>query len=108
MAALRSSMPTSPWSSKASPGRQRPQPDNATAAASLMMIARCYPRAVYMRLVLLLGIVFLVAAAAQQQEDQSIWRRWQNEKKLIVVTTPDWNAVEGTLIRYERRGREWI
>src|SRR5690348_13994507 len=53
-------------------------------------------------------MLFLVAASARQNEDQSIWRTWQDEKKLIVVTTPDWNAVEGTLIRYERRGHEWI
>jgi L,D-peptidoglycan transpeptidase YkuD (ErfK/YbiS/YcfS/YnhG family) len=48
------------------------------------------------------------AAAAPQSKDKSIWRIWEGEKKMIVVTTPDWDAVEGTLTRYERRDREWI
>jgi len=74
----------------------------------MAIIAECYPTAVYIRVFLLLPILGLAAASAQQNEDKSIWRTWQDEKKLIAVTTPDWNAVEGTLIRYERRGREWI
>jgi D-alanyl-D-alanine dipeptidase len=47
-------------------------------------------------------------AAAPQDNAKSIWRTWDVEKKLIVVTTPDWDAVQGTLTRYERRDREWI
>lgn len=27
--------------------------------------------------------------------------------KVIVVATPNWNSVQGTLIRYERRGKKW-
>jgi len=47
-------------------------------------------------------------AVTPQKQNRSIWRTWQDEKKLIVVTTPDWNAIEGTLTRYERRGMAWI
>lgn len=34
-------------------------------------------------------------------------RSWKNKDKLIVVITPDWNSVGGTLTRYERRGEKW-
>ena len=47
-------------------------------------------------------------AATPQKENKGIWRTWQNQRKLIVVTTPDWNATQGTLSRYERRGIAWI
>ncbi|MFL6439821.1 MAG: L,D-transpeptidase [Terriglobales bacterium] len=56
----------------------------------------------------ILLLLILATAAAPQNQDGAIWRTWHNEKKLIVVTTPDWDAVQGTLTRYERRDREWI
>ncbi len=31
----------------------------------------------------------------------------QTANKLIVVTTPDWNSLQGALIRYERHGKKW-
>jgi D-alanyl-D-alanine dipeptidase len=55
-------------------------------------------------LLLLLLILGLQAAASQNGE---IWRGWEGAKKLIVVTTPDWNSVQGTLKRYERSGGQW-
>src|SRR5690348_11252477 len=57
---------------------------------------------------LLLLFLCLATSAAPQNNDKSIWRTWQGEKHLIVVITPDWDAVKGTLVRYERRDREWI
>jgi D-alanyl-D-alanine dipeptidase len=60
---------------------------------------------------LLSSVLLLVAFAAKagaQDKDKSIWRAWHDEKKLVVVTTPDWNAVQGTLTRYERRDRMWV
>jgi len=51
-------------------------------------------------------LFFLLGTASGQ--DSGIWHAWEGEKKLIIVTTPDWNAVQGTLTRYERREREWI
>jgi zinc D-Ala-D-Ala dipeptidase len=32
---------------------------------------------------------------------------FQHVRKLILVTTPDWNAVDGTLTRYSRFGSKW-
>src|SRR5437868_167114 len=50
----------------------------------------------------------LCLATAAAQQDKSIWRAWDGEKKMIMVTTPDWDAVQGTLTRYERRQLKWI
>jgi D-alanyl-D-alanine dipeptidase len=55
---------------------------------------------------LLLLLLILASSAASQET--AIWRSWQGEKKLIVVTTPNWDSVQGTLTRYERRDRRWI
>lgn len=35
-------------------------------------------------------------------------RFWEGKTKLVLVVTPDWDAVQGTLTRYERQDREWI
>ena len=32
---------------------------------------------------------------------------WQNATQLIAVVTPDWDATEGTLQRFERHGTHW-
>lgn len=53
-------------------------------------------------------LLLLTLAGKAAGQDKSIWRAWEGEKKLIVVTTPDWNAVRGTLIRYERRDDLWV
>ena len=53
-------------------------------------------------------VLLLTLAGKAAGQDKSIWRAWEGEKKLIVVTTPDWNAVQGTLIRYERRDDVWV
>jgi D-alanyl-D-alanine dipeptidase len=60
------------------------------------------------RLPVLLLLLLLPLRGTAAPEDKSIWHAWEGEKKLIVVTTPDWAAIQGTLIRYERRGREWV
>lgn len=60
------------------------------------------------RRLLQLLILSLATQAAPQNKDNAIWRTWNDEKKLIVVTTPDWDAVQGKLIRYKRRDGQWI
>jgi zinc D-Ala-D-Ala dipeptidase len=55
-----------------------------------------------------LPLLLLILTTAAMPQDEAIWRSWHNKNKLIVVTTPDWDAVQGTLTRYERRDREWI
>jgi L,D-peptidoglycan transpeptidase YkuD (ErfK/YbiS/YcfS/YnhG family) len=54
------------------------------------------------------NLTFLIAAAAPalaQSDPQPL----SNARQLIVVTTPDWNAVEGRLQRYQRSkpGQHW-
>ncbi|MBO0911580.1 MAG: L,D-transpeptidase family protein [Acidobacteria bacterium] len=60
------------------------------------------------RLLGVLSLLVLALAGAAGPRAKSVWRAWEGEKKLIVVTTPDWTAVQGTLSRYERRGRKWV
>ena len=55
-------------------------------------------------LVLLLVVAVLGAALSQ---DRTLWLAWEGEKMMIVVTTPDWDAVQGTLARYKRNGGGW-
>ena len=56
----------------------------------------------------LLGLFLIVGALGTAvSQNGSVWRAWQDEKKLIIVTTPDWDAVQGTLARYERSGAGW-
>ena len=47
-----------------------------------------------------LAVVFLLTISAVAQTVQSA-------NKLIVVSTPDWNSVQGSLVRYERHGKKW-
>jgi hypothetical protein len=47
---------------------------------------------------LLLGVAGIAAVSAQAAEADALMQ----SRQMIVVTTPDWNAVEGTLQRYER------
>jgi D-alanyl-D-alanine dipeptidase len=56
----------------------------------------------------LLRILLVVAGLGTAvSQTGNTWRAWEGEKKLIVVTTPDWDAVQGTLTRYERSGGGW-
>lgn len=56
----------------------------------------------------MLGIFLVIAGLGTAvSQNGSVWRAWAGEKKLIVVTTPDWDAVQGTLTRYERNGARW-
>jgi len=50
-----------------------------------------------------LVILGLLAAAAGQDYANQL----STADKLIVVTTPDWNAVSGTLTRYQRKRGKW-
>jgi D-alanyl-D-alanine dipeptidase len=52
----------------------------------------------------LLGMVTTAAAQSPADVAQSIPSTTQ---KLIVVTTPDWDAVQGVLVRYERQNGKW-
>jgi D-alanyl-D-alanine dipeptidase len=45
---------------------------------------------------------FASVGMALSQTDPLV-RPWEGEKKLIVVTTPDWDSVQGTLTRYEKQ-----
>jgi L,D-peptidoglycan transpeptidase YkuD (ErfK/YbiS/YcfS/YnhG family) len=52
---------------------------------------------------LILYIVLVASCFSATALGQSL----QNANKLIVVTTPDWNNLQGTLTRYERHGLHW-
>ena len=59
-------------------------------------------------MVLLLLAFVLVPPSGLVAQDNQVWRHWQGEKKLIVVTAPNWDAVKGKLVRYERRDGKWV
>ena len=52
------------------------------------------------RTICILLFAFFVTTCTQAQS-------LQNANKLIVVTTSDWNNLQGTLTRYERHGKHW-
>ncbi|MDT8067147.1 MAG: L,D-transpeptidase family protein [Terriglobia bacterium] len=54
-------------------------------------------------LTLLIGSVTLLTASLFAQVPPVL----ASANKLIVVTTPDWNNLQGTLTRYERHGKHW-
>lgn len=56
-----------------------------------------------MRCCVILALTMFLAAGLALSQNDPLARSWEGEKKLIVVTTPDWNAVRGTLTRYERK-----
>jgi D-alanyl-D-alanine dipeptidase len=56
-----------------------------------------------MRFVLLL--FFMTCGALVYAQDAT--KLLGDAKKLIVVNTPDWNSVSGTMMRYERKGKSW-
>ena len=56
---------------------------------------------------LLALFLFSTALGTAVSQNGNVWRAWEGEKKLIVVTTPDWDAVQGTLTHYERVGATW-
>src|SRR5919202_1625655 len=70
----------------------------------------------FMRRTLPLTICLLLACAAAHAKPSAARARTRPAKvpaplarsrQLIVVTTPDWNSVQGTLRRYERAGGGW-
>jgi D-alanyl-D-alanine dipeptidase len=50
-----------------------------------------------------LSLFLLLTCGRSFSQGDPLARGWDGEKKLIVVTTPGWNSVTGSLIRYERR-----
>ncbi|HJQ35331.1 MAG TPA: L,D-transpeptidase family protein [Pyrinomonadaceae bacterium] len=62
-----------------------------------------------MRRTLQLTICLLLACAAAhaQTRPAKVPAPLARSRQLIVVTTPDWNSVQGTLRHYERAGGEW-
>ncbi|MGH9521373.1 MAG: L,D-transpeptidase family protein [Terriglobales bacterium] len=53
---------------------------------------------------LFLTIAVALTASAQNSAGQALVDK---ARKLIVVTTPGWNSVDGTLTRYERSHKKW-
>lgn len=58
---------------------------------------------IYHPLMRTLVFVLFVATAAIAQDRGLVAK----SDKLLVVTTPDWNSVQGTLKRYEKSGGKW-
>jgi D-alanyl-D-alanine dipeptidase len=54
------------------------------------------------------AILILAILSAAIAQEKTIWRAWEEDKKLILVTTPDWDSLQGTLTRYEREERVWV
>lgn len=52
----------------------------------------------------LCAIALAVSATAQTAADTALVHK---ARKLIVVTTPGWNSVDGTLTRYEKSRKKW-
>ncbi len=60
------------------------------------------------RCILLFSVLLIFSFVASNAVAQSLpSANLQSANKLIVVTTPDWNNLQGTLTRYERHGRRW-
>ena len=59
-------------------------------------------RALITPLILLVAIFTVISSAAQKLPP-----KLSQAAKLIVVTTPDWDAVSGTLTRYQRKHNKW-
>src|SRR5438309_10656489 len=56
---------------------------------------------------LLLPFLLLAMIASAQNFDGNSAALLTGGKKLIVVTSPGWNDVNGTMTRYERHGNAW-
>jgi D-alanyl-D-alanine dipeptidase len=52
-------------------------------------------------------LIFYIVLVASFLTTTAVAQSLQNANKLILVTTPDWNNLQGTLTRYERRGNHW-
>src|SRR5947209_18738893 len=48
-------------------------------------------------------LTFFVFLSGDMALAQGLSREWKDKNKLIVVTTADWNATQGTLVLYERK-----
>ena len=52
-------------------------------------------------------ILILVILSTGLAQDKAVGRAWESEEKLLLVTTPDWDSLQGALTRYERQDRVW-
>lgn len=55
----------------------------------------------------ILTLLVIALATVIPSAAQAVPPKLSQAAKLIVVTTPDWNAVSGTLIRYQRKHNKW-
>src|SRR5512135_1094046 len=53
------------------------------------------------------GILFSCILLAMLLTTNALSQSLQGANKLIVVTTPGWDSLQGTLTRYERHGKHW-
>jgi D-alanyl-D-alanine dipeptidase len=56
-------------------------------------------------------LLFSLATSAHGQMNTPMknhLERLKRAQRLMVVTTPDWNSVDGTMQRYERHGKHWV
>ena len=62
--------------------------------------------------IILLWLIFSIAVVAVAQAGgspaQSPTEKLHAADKLLVVTTPGWNSVDGTMTRYDRNGGKWV
>ena len=67
---------------------------------------------VWIMRILLLWLIFSSAVMAVAQTagtpDQTPAKKLKAADKLLVVTTPGWNSVDGTMTRYDRSGEKWV
>ena len=61
------------------------------------------------RLALLLACAasILLSGCAHEAPRSAVSTRWANARQLVLVTTPGWDAAEGTLRAFERNGGAW-
>jgi D-alanyl-D-alanine dipeptidase len=63
-----------------------------------------------MRITILIRLAFIIAIAAAHvaSAEAKLKSPFAGSRQLIIVTTPEWSSVRGTLRRFERRGAKWI
>ena len=63
-----------------------------------------------MRRTILIRLAFMLAIAAAHvaSAEAKLKSPLAGSRQLIIVTTPEWSSVRGTLRRFERRGAKWM
>lgn len=54
------------------------------------------------------GVVAVAQMAGKNDRTPSPTNKLQESEKLLVVTTPGWNSVDGTMTRYDRNNGKWV